>query len=161
MLIIIGIAEILEKLKINSDKFFNYTGLFVMISTAILFVCGVVMSIKVSTTEELSRVEKSYNIYSLRNEDGISGTFFLGSGSIENEIYYVVLAKNKHGYYQEIIKGTVYFVESDEETPRVEKIDYYKYGVNESMLFNFSWVQRKHYVIYVPKNTLIIDYRID
>ena len=155
------------------ENIFNKSGDKDLLVTSIILMFGflisiawigtsIVLTVKVSTSPELSRVEETQNIYSIRNEDGLSGKFALGFGTIDNEIYYVVLTKHQYGYRQEIIKGNnIYIIESDEETPRIDLIDYYKYDPLYSTLFNFSWVKRKHYVIYVPKDTLIIDWEID
>lgn len=47
--------------------------------------------------EEISREDHSYEIYSLRNTDNMQGSFFLGSGSINQREYYYMFAKNKRG----------------------------------------------------------------
>lgn len=125
------------------------------------FVFGVVKSVEVSKSPEFSVVEESYDIYSLRGTTGVSGSFFFGSGRFDNEVVYVVLAKDSVGYYQKTIEGNVYIVESDEETPHVEYIRYYRYSKEYHDLFNFNAVSHGYYVIYVPVGAVIINYSID
>jgi hypothetical protein len=115
----------------------------------------------VSNLEEVRKIESSEEIYSVNSGLGSTGSFFLGCGSIDGEIYYVVLMENDLGYYQEVFKGDIYIVETDDIAPAIQYINYYR-GTNENMsiAFNFKRVTKPHYVIYVPVGTIIVNYEI-
>lgn len=136
--------------------------LFILTVTyGVALVFCIVKSVEVSNSPESSVVEELYDIYSLRDESGTNGNFFMGTGTISNDVYYVVLVKDSIGYYQEVLEGRVYIIESDEETPRVVQVSYYRYNQSYSELFNFNKTQDSHYIVYVPVGTIIINYSIE
>jgi hypothetical protein len=163
-LVIFFLAAILGALdeKFNfSDKMLTFLSRGLILLSVASITLGIIFSVKVSNLEEVRSVESSEEIYSVNSELGVTGSFFLGCGSIEGEIYYVVLMKNDLGYYQEVFKGDIYIVETDDMAPAIQRINYYR-GTNEglSVVFNFKRVTKPHYIIYVPVGTVVINYTI-
>lgn len=132
---------------------------FCIMFSATLF--GIIKTIEVSEQPEMSIVEKSYNIYSLKSDLGVEGAFVLGCGSVESEIYYIVLMKNEIGYYQKTFKGNIYIVETNDHAPRIDYMNYYRVNKYMSLMFNFNTDSTAdNYIIYVPIGTIIINYEI-
>ena len=99
--------------------------------------------------------ERSYetiiydNIYSVRGTyDEIDGFFFLGTGTIDEDTYYVVFVEDERGYkLQKFDAIRTYIVEVDDG-------NYYVEHVKE------KWTLSDYYVLYVPVGTIIVEYRI-
>src|SRR5690606_4972966 len=76
---------------------------------------------------EVGREKVIIPIYSLRNDSSISGSFFLGSGSIDSTEYYYTFYKDKRGGYHRWkipnYEATL-FMDSNEPHAYYEKVTY-------------------------------------
>lgn len=146
----------------------------IIILTAILFVVSQYLifkphDFKLSVPMEVSVYTD--NIYSLNNgTDSISGSFVLGSGSIGSESRYSYFIQNPDGSKQKKHVSTtgtkIYEGLSETEKPRVEIITC-ESGVKYSFLSGwFDEVDSqkcnkyRETKIFVPKNTVILEYNV-
>lgn len=82
-------------------------------------------------------------IVSIEQNSETSGSFVLGTGTVDNNIVYYMYAKTDKGLILYDISASnnhVYIVETDEITPHVE-------------IVKEKW-KKEYYVIYVPENTV-------
>ena len=87
-----------------------------------------------------------YEIVSIRNEDSIEGSFFLGSGTLNDKTYYVCYSKTNKGYKLEKLEtDKSYVIEDNDKTPSVYKVN------DKNSLGNY-------YNIYVPVGTIITTF---
>ena len=87
-----------------------------------------------------------YEIVSIRTEDSIEGSFFLGSGTLKDKTYYVCYSKNSKGYKLEKLEtDKSYVIEDNDKTPSVYKVNY------KNSLGTY-------YNIYVPVGTIITTF---
>lgn len=108
------------------------------------------------------RYEKEHYlyIYSLKNQNDTSGDFFLGSGAIESTEYYYYFYKGQNGYRRS--KERVYDVsiqETDSRRPEIVKI-IKTYSHEKSFI---KWTPQTHsenYIMYVPTNTIIRNFKV-
>ncbi|MFW6046949.1 MAG: hypothetical protein ACOCP4_04090 [Candidatus Woesearchaeota archaeon] len=106
--------------------------------------------------------EYMYNISSLHNNTEISGSFFIGSGSIDETEYYFTFVKIGDNTYKrkKFRTDDTYIIESNSGKPRVIK-------KTANMKLNDyitpSWlttITRPKYYMYVPEGTIIKDFRL-
>lgn len=89
------------------------------------------------------------NIYSVRGtNDNVEGSFFLGTGTIDEDTYYVVFVED-----EKYIKLNKYNVENT-FIVEVETGDNYVRCIKE------KWSMNDCYILYVPKGTIVVEYRI-
>ena len=97
-------------------------------------------------------------IYSAFNSTDTEGHFGLFSGSVEGIEYYYVFYKSNYGYERakrEVYKTSI--VETDSRRPEIVKL-YTRY--DNSGFFKW-WDSSQHkYIMYVPKNSVIKEFRI-
>lgn len=124
--------------------------------------CLLVFMIGSSFLIETHRTDNKQNIYSLRNSDSISGSFFLGSGAIGGtEYYYTFVENGRGGYYRE--KYPAYnchiFQDTDSGAYKFWQTVYYRYP---RWLTFWSPTFKKSTMIdlHVPKNTIIERYEL-
>ena len=105
------------------------------------------------------------NIVSIRTSDQIEGSFFIGSGYIGSTEYYVAFGERDDGGVERVryraARAAIY--ETDDRDPCVET-------VRLKMTYEDSWFKRKPFVrgtcsdtyrIYVPKGTIVAQFKLD
>lgn len=89
------------------------------------------------------------NIYSVRGTDNeVDGRFFLGSGHIDEDSYYVVFVEDDKGIgMRKFDTDFAYIVEVPDD-------HYYVRYTKE------KWTLNPYYTIYVPEGTVIVEFKI-
>lgn len=166
-----------------------FTGLFaavcgalsgLLIGVIICSVCGIVK------TETIPREDlySSNKIIALADGSSASGQFFLGSGSLGSDEYYVYYTETSRGYKREKIRADSVYIKyiSDNKTPRIEHFS----KVNQEILIKkptTAWLsfmfffeyknddigepisegipKRSHSIIYIPEGSIQENYVID
>lgn len=125
-----------------------------------LTICGMVQSHLETTIKEENKVE----IYSINNEVGISGSWVLGNGHINSEMYYFYYIKGEYGYKIEKIKAqNVEVVEREDdeqvgyivEKRKALKKDNFWFSVGDGLL-----EENRTTIIVVPKGTIQVQYNV-
>lgn len=120
------------------------TGIFVTLLASMLVAPPIIGS-----AEQTYDYVQYENIYSVRGtNDDIDGSFFLGSGHIDEESYYIVFVEDEQG-----IKLNKY---NTRHTYIVEVDD----GNHYVRLKKDKWDMYDYYILYVPVGTIIVEYRI-
>lgn len=104
-------------------------------------------------------VQREVEIYSLFNSSQISGNFFLGSGSIDNEEYYFCFEKDENGVFRRLkLKVEECGIIESDETPKYV----YKSVISKfDNLFCLGELWKKDDKLIVPKNTIIRKYVVN
>lgn len=135
-----------------------------MLSGFILIVLSIVSlvgAITINTKELDSKDEYLHKIYTLKSESFVSGNFYLGSGSINEDLYYIYYIKNERNEYYigKVLEQETLIIESDDL-----EIGLYsrRYTLQENIL-GFKRIKEntksdRNYIIVVPTGTIIIDY---
>lgn len=123
-----------EDLNVKSKVF-----LIIVIVIAIISIfCGILVIGSGEKTEIVCD-----EIVSIEQDSETSGSFVLGTGTVDNNIVYYMYAKTDKGLILYDISASnnhVYIIETDEITPHVE-------------IVKEKW-KKEYYVIYVPENTI-------
>ena len=128
-----------------------FVGLLVGASIALLFGVG-------AQTEE--RVVQSSEIVAIADGSGVSGSFFLGSGTVNDVQYYFYYQKEGDGFVQrkvDVSRAVVYEVDKDIVVPNVSLI-------KDTPVKKNRWVLAggpSTYKIYVPKGSITTAFNLD
>ena len=138
---------------------FGYLLIAVVFFCFIFFFGGLFVSQKYGKIQESHRTIKT--IISLRSENNISGSFFLGTGNIKNVDSYIFFVKREDGsfYRSSYPVDRSFIYEVDYRGPSIEYVYYerlrpkwwgweHKYSCTSSAIF------------YVPKGTIIKEFKL-
>jgi hypothetical protein len=140
--------------------------LFFLLYSGISFLVG--LGIVATVVSTLPKEENIYylDIVSLKNDNSISGNFFLGSGSIQQEEYYFYFVKAKDGsfYRDKVEADRTRIVQTANISPRCE----WKEITHISNATTKFWIgtgdlffERKDFKLYVPPDTIIENFRLE
>ncbi len=108
-----------------------------------------------------TEVVETYDIISCRTDSEVSGSFFLGCGTIGEDSYYVTYYRTGDGGYQmmkfDVDLSTIY--EVNDRAPCVEEVTSWMEGWWLGISIKTPRVRRFH--IYVPEGTIIREFRIE
>lgn len=156
--IILGIAFAIYKgYKEGHNDFVLY-----LLESLLCSVVGVLISgiIAFSLPMKTNIYTYTVNIESLQDSNGVVGSFFLGSGTIGNEMCYIFYQEN-NGYYQLTkINSRYASIKYSSEKP---KITVYEQKPTDDLIniFALDILSEKEYIIEVPKGTILNNYKLD
>lgn len=140
-----------------------------------LLSCIVMISLHAGSVTYISHYKEKFtfssvkiyekNIRTLTDNIGISGRFILGSGTIASgsKYYFYIIDSDSSYYLSSLSTDNCKIIESDTKTPCVVKYTrYIDWSKNEISDFLLKPKTESHYYhIYVPKNTVVINYTLD
>lgn len=136
--------------------------LFSIIGNFVLFVSCI------DTTDEVFyRKGEKQQIVSVNRETQTEGQFSLGSGYIEGQQYFISYEKLGNNQYQLIKFNTDRTIihETDSIIPSYQpKKEYHDIDV-KGLIFDYQYIDKccyeQHYNLYVPKNTIMKNFKLD
>jgi len=112
------------------------------------------------TKDDYHEIEKhDWYIESLGNDKYLSGSFFLGSGTINEIDYYYFYVNTTNGYSR--LKRPIsetYIIETDNRKPELTIV--YDHYDNTDKFWTVAEDTKLYYKLYVPKGTIIRDFRV-
>lgn len=173
LLIVAGLifANFLRKKVQNYEGIKNLVGETIACVLCICFVfCVIYFSVGAlclaSSSTIIEKERGCYQIYSMKNSQSVSGSFFLGSGSIRGTDNYFYFAKDEHGgmhkFSAEAWCSSI-FEQDKEQTPCIREIDIKRKAPDWiGFLFNGATMhERMRYEFYVPKGTIVETFKVD
>ena len=93
-------------------------------------------------------------IVALRNNSSVTGSFFLGTGSIKDKLIYTYMVQEDRGLLMKQIPATRTFIVEGTGHPRIERV----YTVSK-----LWWHVRriKDVIIYIPEGSVYQGYSVD
>lgn len=125
------------------------------------FAIGIIIALAIPS--KMETVIDTYYLEALQDNNNVSGSFFLGSGSINGEIKYVFYYETDGGYRMEQLSYDKTLIKYTNETPKVE---FYRQEQTDAFINKFSVRVRgcgcdSKNIIYVPKGTIKQNYNLD
>ena len=111
--------------------------------------------------EEKQYSTVSHKIVALKDNKGSKGSFLLGSGYIEDELYYYYFEETNEGLKKKKLIASDCYIKYD-DNPRV--IEYTHTGYKKAYHYIYGTPEVIHgtyYVIYVPKGSITSEFKID
>lgn len=124
-----------------------------------LFLCLILNIFDIGFTE--SRNNHSTPIYSLNNSQSIQGSFFLGTGHIQQTENYFMFTKDERGGYSRVtipVQNASLFLGTQTPELKWQEINYVVSGWVS--FIPFSRTERTKYDIFVPENTIIQKFEV-
>jgi hypothetical protein len=159
-LVILGVIFIVSVI-IMSVKMIENVFLSVFLSAAIILALSII-PVAISTSLETVKADEinSIKIYALKDNGGVNGSFFLGCGQIESEMYYIYLVADGNGYkMRKICCDNVTIVETSKQSRIVNyRMKYKKESVN--LWIPEFFIDNKT-IIEIPSGSIKYDFKVD
>lgn len=115
---------------------------------------------------EVGRDNCGASIYSMKNVNGIEGTFCLGSGNINNQEYYYMFEKVNNGGLQRIKlpSRNCIIYQNENVNPNItwQNIHYrLPYWALWPNITKFQTTENSMYDIYIPSNSVVLKFGVD
>lgn len=131
----------------------------VLLSLAIMVLGGGIATVSGAPTQ--SEKVEAVEVISLNDNSNTEGSFFLGSGSVNEElVYYYAYESDKGITVGEIDADEVYINYTDKQ-PRLE--EYQTKFKSEFLNWSFAYLGEDscYYKLYIPEGSIIEEYKID
>lgn len=130
-----------------------------------MLVCGLLIPIiadAAGATHSIEKVEVT-PLYALKDNSNLSGTFFLGSGSVdETDYYYYIIKEEGKGYcvQKKAINNYTYLDYLSSEDCEYDEpcLAYYYDEWDNKILRFFAWSPENWHTFYVPEGSIIENY---
>lgn len=130
-----------------------------------ILVCGLIIPIAADAAGATHSVEKVEvtPLYALKDNSNLSGTFFLGSGSVdETDYYYYIIREEGKGYcvQKKAINNYTYLDYLSSEGCEYDEpcLAYYYDEWDNKILRFFAWSPENWHTFYVPEGSIIENY---
>jgi hypothetical protein len=139
----------------DSVWFFDIFVSFLLSSATVMFL------VEIDDKETETYYKYYCNIHSLKNSNDVSGSFVLGSGSIEQVEYYYYYYKDVNGYFKRGKKEVIRTVIEEKEgvIPHIEEL-LTKPESRTGFIESYADRSCKKYKIVVPKGSVINKFEI-
>lgn len=129
--------------------------LFSFLYCVILFV--IVMFLPYTYTQS-----HSFEIYALKDNSSINGSFFLGTGSVDgNQVYSFIKEEDGGKKVSSISVDSAIIYEGEDGSPRIDVYDPHIKNKIVRKLFGDMTFGDSKYKIYIPDNSMINEYNVD
>ena len=130
-----------------------------------MLVCGLLIPITADAagaTHSIEKVEVT-PLYALKDNSNLSGTFFLGSGSVnETDYYYYIVREEGKGYcvQKKAVNNYTYLDYLNSEGCEYDEpcLAYYYDEWDSKILRFFAWSPENWHTFYVPEGSIIENY---
>lgn len=106
---------------------------------------------------------RTVNLYALDSDNGLTGTFLLGSGTIQNIQYYIGYINIEEDDYKQIkfdASNSVLRLK-DDETPRAEIYKEYKFMKYFNLILLETMYSSEKSILYIPRDGLKNEYSVN
>lgn len=137
---------------------FFFALLAVVVAGFLIMVCLCISSF---LHEDSMFIEKTQEtpIIALKDNQNISGHFYLMGGYVNEDLYYYYAKETERGYKTEKVKADLCYIVYTEESPRIEQ--YTATGFKHWWTYIYAFPNYASYTIYVPSGTVTTEYAID
>ena len=124
------------------------------------FFIGPIIFFQFYTYDDYHKIEKhDWYIESLGNDKSLNGSFFLGSGSVNEIDYYYFYVNTTDGLSRLRRRvSKTYIIETDDRKP--ELVIIYDHYDDDDKFWTVADDTELHYRLYVPKGTIIRDFSV-
>lgn len=147
----------------RDDNFFEVTGISCLIALLVLvmsFLASLVLGAFFADADMKVLTRQEQKLYALSDRNGVEGSFFLGSGSIDDNMKYVYIVEvEDKGYKMETLGINYVYINYTDETPTLVTVTY----IFDNNILNFFAVPFKshEYIFNIPEGSITNSYVID
>lgn len=112
-----------------------------------------------SCAEAEYKLESDTKIVALKDNQNISGNFYIMGGYVDEDLYYYYAVETQFGYKTEKVKASNAYIKYTDDEPHIEKYtgDFAKSG----MYFWGIPMYDDRYVIYCPEGAVTNEFEVD
>lgn len=106
-------------------------------------------------------IKETKELYALQNNNQINGSFFLGSGRIDEEMHYVYIVKEDKGKQMQTLEidANEIYLNDNVDTPT---LDIYSKDFKYEWMYWFAMPETSYeYVFNIPSGSIDYEYNID
>ncbi len=107
------------------------------------------------------KLAETKQIYALKDNSSLKGSFFLGSGYVDEEQKYFFIREEDGGKKMDTVDADQSVLYEGEKQTKIEKYEPVIKGKISRFLFTSSSPRDPKYKLYVPKNSITTDYTVD
>ena len=143
-----------------SVSFFSFL-ISIFINLVALLILQTIGQTQVNKHPEITQVQSEHYlyIYSIEDNSNVSGSFVLGSGSVNEKPVYTFYYKAKHGYKIGTVSADISYIKEIKGLKTPEIIDEKDIPIDGSFWKGFKFNDR--YIIMVPEGTIIKRFNLD
>ena len=134
-----------------------------LILTGLIFlgclICADVAGDCIQESDQEVKLVNTTNIIALKDSAGNSGSFFLGSGYIDDDLYYYYAAETERGYKVDKIKASNCYTRYSDDTPRIE--EYKAVGFKNWYDYIYAMPSVSYKVVYIPEGSITNVFEVD
>lgn len=165
--IIIGLVVFLVvTIKILCDSWYDwqekllYPLAVLILSSMMTFLVLLIASGIVSSCAEVDYdMESDTKIVALKDNQNVSGNFYIMGGYVDEDLYYYYATETQFGYKTEKVKADNTYIKYTDGETHIEK--YEPKFVNDYVYLFGLPMNLSRYIVYCPENTIANDFRID
>lgn len=160
--IVLSIIIIIHNIRYYYDGIGD--GIFMSGLIVIAMLVGSFLPIIASSAIAEVEADKTYylvddtDIYALQDNVGSSGTFFLGSGRIEDKAKYFYVVETDFGYAIRDVDVDGSYIKYTDDRCHIET---YSYEFTNPVVKWFAIPMNNRYIFYIPEGSIINNYNMD
>lgn len=156
---LVGLAVVITLIAMAFDDYYISIGEWIGVPFFIGIIASiigfVVFGLFSCTTSLDAEYAYSDNLQQIATSNHLHGSFFLGSGTVDDEPVYRFYVKNDDGsFYQDWVYASDVTIVEDGGTPRIDTYDDVTASWVSPKWFHWLRVQDHEYVIHVPKGSI-------
>ena len=135
-------------------------GFFAMLAlVGFSFIISLIISLAIPFEHNYFVAVEERNIYSCKDNRDVSGNFVLGTGHIDETLFYYYIIDTEQGQKIDKVKSDYTYIQSTHNAPKI--IEYRATGFKYKVHYLYSFPANYYYVLYVPENTIKYEYNVD
>lgn len=125
----------------------------------VIFCVTGLLSLLIPENKQNIELEWSKNIIALKDNSSASGSFFIGSGYVNDELYYYYVSEGKHGYEMKKLEADQCYIIYDNN---VHSIEFWEAKSFKNKAYNiFAIPTERYYVFRVPEGSITNEFAVD
>ena len=104
-------------------------------------------------------ITETENIIALRDNQNITGAYYIFSGYIDEDLYYYYAKETQFGYKTDKIKASRSYIKYTDEAPKIET--YSAISFKSKFLNLIAAPTQSRTILYCPENTITTEFNID
>lgn len=127
-----------------------------VLSTLVLLLASAIISCGAEI--EYDKVSDT-KIVSLKDNQNVSGSFYIMGGYVDENLYYYYATETEFGYKTEKVSAANAYIKYTDGETRIERYEG-KFANENTNLWAFPWCEDR-YIIYCPEGTVTNEFNVD
>ena len=145
----------------DREDIFVFSGLTLIVAGGLCIIGILVSNVIAKECAEISYdITSDTKIVTLKDNQNVSGNYYLFSGRIDEDLYYHYATETEFGYKTEKLKASNVYIKYTKDEPHIEKLEP-KFTNDIVTFFARNPITPDRYIIYCPEGTITSEFNID